>query len=54
MKKNFDWNGIDWSKYPNGIILYKIPITGIKMGSKIRENKMTVSYWNEKEWIKLS
>ncbi len=57
--KKFDWNKVDWSKYPNGIMVFNNPISNIgciSPGTVVRmpdkKEKITVSYWNGKRWIK--
>ncbi len=51
MAENFDWNKIDWKKYPNGLFFYKKPIRGIRIPSIEKEVKFELSYWDEKKWM---
>ena len=54
MTESFNWNKIDWRKYPNGIQLYSQPIVGIKTPSLKRKTNLKVSFWNKKRWIDIN
>ncbi len=52
-KNEFNWNNIDWGKYPCGISLFGKPIKEIKLSSREHSEEIVVSYWDGKKWQKI-